>query len=333
MTQLPEFISEFSQYMLVVRGRLPRTVEQYEIDLMLFFKFLRAKREGLPLVGEEFDNMTIYDLGYDFASSVKKSEVMEFLSFVAIDRDNHARTRARKLSSLKSFYRYYCGVAMRFKDNPTSNIDTPKIPKTLPKHLTADESIELLRAVNSDDESRFKERNFCIITLFLNCGMRLSELVGLNLGDLDRELRSLRVMGKGAKERVIYLNDACRSALESYIKVRDKNPQGGHRNALFLSSRRTRISKQMVQTVVYKYLDAAGFDNRGLSVHKLRHTAATLMYQTGKVDIRVLKDILGHEQLNTTQIYTHVSNSEMERAMSQNPLASLTEKKVGKNES
>ena len=332
MTQLPAPITEFSQYMFVVKGRLPRTVEQYEIDLMLFFKYLKATRNGLPLGGEDFDNMTIYELDHDFAASVTKTEVMSFLVFATNERENSARTRARKLSSLRAFYRYYCGTMMRFKDNPTANIDSPKIPKTLPKHLSADESVELLRAVNSDDESRFKERNFCIITLFLNCGMRLSELVGLNVGDLDRELRSMRVMGKGAKERIIYLNDACRSALTAYFAVRDKEPAGGHRNALFLSSRHKRISKQMVQTVVYKYLDAAGFDNRGLSVHKLRHTAATLMYQTGKVDIRVLKDILGHEQLNTTQIYTHVSNSEMERAMTQNPLADLTAKKVGKDE-
>lgn len=332
MTQLPRPIQEFSQYMLVVRGRLPRTVEQYEIDLMLFFKFMKAKRAGLPQSGETFDTMTIHELNDDFVSSVTRMDVMEFLAYLATERDNHARARARKLSTLKSFYRYHCGVMMRMKDNPTAHIETPKIPKTLPKHLSAEESVTLLRAVNSDDESRFKERNYCIITLFLNCGMRLSELVGLNLGDLDRDLRSLRVMGKGAKERVIYLNDACRSALETYLKVRERNPAGGHRNALFLSARRTRISKQMVQTVVYRYLSAAGLDNRGLSVHKLRHTAATLLYQTGQVDIRVLKDILGHEQLNTTQIYTHVSNAEMERAMTKNPLASLTAKKIGREE-
>ncbi len=332
MVALPEPVKEFSQYLLVVRGRQPRTVEQYEIDLMLFFKYLKARRGGLPLEGEAFDNMTIGELDHDFAASVTKSEVMDFMSFLALRRENHARARARKLSSLKSFYRYYTGVVMKYPGNPTANIDTPKIPKTLPKHLSAAESVELLRAVNSDDGSRFRERNFCMITLFLNCGMRLSELVALNLGDLDREMRSMRVTGKGAKERIIYLNDACRSALTAYLAVRDRNPAGGQREALFLSARRKRISKQMVQAVVYKYLGSAGFDNRGLSVHKLRHTAATLMYQTGKVDIRVLKDILGHEQLNTTQIYTHVSNSEMERAMKENPLSGLTAKKVGKEE-
>ncbi len=330
MTQLPEPVAEFSQYMLVVKGRSKRTVEQYEIDLMLFFKFLKSKRNGLPTSGEDFDQLTIYELDYAFAESVTRIEVLEFLNFAAIGRENQARTRARKLSSLKSFYRYYCGTMMRFKENPTDHIDSPKIPKNLPKHLTADESIDLLRAVNGDAENKFRERDFCMITLFLNCGMRLSELVGINLGDLDKDMSTLRVFGKGAKERIIYLNDSCRTALTSYLKVREKEPEPGHKNALFLSSRHKRISKQMVQAVVYKYLDAAGFQNRGLSVHKLRHTAATLMYQTGKVDIRVLKDILGHEQLNTTQIYTHVSDEEMKRAMTQSPLAGVTEDKLGK---
>ena len=328
MTQLPECAIEFSQYMLVVKGRSKRTVEQYEIDLMIFFKFLKSKRQGLPTSGEAFDELTIFELDYSFAESVTRAEVLEFLNFAAIGRDNQARTRARKLSTLKSFYKYYCGTVMRFKKNPTDNIDSPKIPKTLPKHLSAEESIELLRTVSSDIENKFKERDYCIITLFLNCGMRLSELVGINLGDIDKEMTTLRVTGKGAKERIIYLNDACSSALISYLKTRDKEPLPGHKNALFISAQHKRISKQMVQSMVYKYLKTAGFDNRGLSVHKLRHTAATLMYQTGKVDIRVLKDILGHEQLNTTQIYTHISDAEMKRAMTANPLSDVTENKL-----
>lgn len=330
MTQLPSSVTEFSHYMLVVKGRSKRTVEQYEIDLMLFFKYIKAKRNRLPMSGDEFDEMTIYELDYDFAASVTRLEILEFLSFVADGRDNNARTRARKLSSLRSFYRYYCGTVMRFDNNPTDNIDTPKIPKSLPKHLTENESIELLTEIASDDESRFRVRDYCMITLFLNCGMRLSELVGIDLGDIDREMQTLRVTGKGAKDRVIYLNDACRSALTAYLAVRDKEPLPGERNALFLSARHKRISKQSVQVIVYRYLDRAGFGNRGMSVHKLRHTAATLMYQSGNVDIRVLKDILGHEQLNTTQIYTHVSDSEMQKAMTQNPLAGITEKKLEK---
>lgn len=330
MTQMPEPVTEFSQYMLIVKGRSPRTVEQYEIDLMLFFKFLKCKRNGLPTEGEDFDDLTIYEMSYADAENVTRNEALEFLSFAALGRDNAARTRARKLSTLKSFYKYYCGTVMKFKKNPVENVDSPKIPRTLPKHLSADESIDLLSAVNGDEESKFRERNFCIITLFLNCGMRLSELVGINLTDIDRDMTSLRVTGKGAKERIIYLNDACRSALTGYLGARDKTPDPTAKNALFLSSRHKRISKQMVQAVVNKYLEAAGLAGRGLSVHKLRHTAATLMYQTGKVDIRVLKDILGHEQLNTTQIYTHISDREMEKAMTLNPLAEVTEKKLNK---
>lgn len=330
MTQMPEPVAEFSQYMLVVKGRSPRTVEQYEIDLMLFFKFLKCKRNGLSTDGEDFDNLTIYEMTFSDAEKVSRNEVLQFLNFAALGRENVARTRARKLSTLKSFYKYYCGTVMKFGKNPVENVDSPKIPKSLPKHLSADESIDLLSAVNDDEESRYRERNFCIITLFLNCGMRLSELVGINVTDIDRDMTSLRVMGKGAKERIIYLNDACRAALRSYFEVRDKTPVPSAKNALFLSSRHKRISKQMVQTVVNKYLEAAGLSGRGLSVHKLRHTAATLMYQTGKVDIRVLKDILGHEQLNTTQIYTHISDTEMEKAMTLNPLAEVTEKKLKK---
>ncbi len=328
MTKLPQPVTEFSQYMLVIKGRSKRTVEQYEIDLMLFFKFLKCIRNGLPTEGEEFDELTIYELDCDFAESVSRLEILQFLSFAAQDRQNAARTRARKLSSLRSFYRYYTGTVMRFKNDPTANIDTPKIPKSLPKFLTESESIELLKTVAGDRENKFRERDYCIITLFLNCGMRLSELVGINLSDLDRELASMRVTGKGAKDRIIYLNDACRHAIVEYLKVREKNAEKGEKNALFLSSRRKRVSKQTVQVIVYKYLDMAGFGNRGLSVHKLRHTAATLMYQTGSVDIRVLKDILGHEQLNTTQIYTHLSDSEMKRAMDANPLAGIKKKRT-----
>ena len=323
MSETPQPITEFLQYLLVIKGRSKGTAEQYRIDLVLLFKYVFSSREGLPLSGEEFDGLDISGLGDDFARSITKNEIISFLAFASAGRGNNARTRARKLSSVRSFYKYFCGSAAKYPVNPTENIDGPKIPKSLPKHLTKDESTELLRTV-MEDESKFTERNFCIITLFLNCGMRLSELVGIDLRDIDREMKTLRVTGKGAKERIIYLNDACRSALTDYLAARDKNPMPGHRDALFLSSRHRRISKQMVQAVVYRYLKEAGLDNRGLSVHKLRHTAATLMYQTGQVDIRVLKDILGHEQLNTTQIYTHLSDESMKNAMDVNPLAGFS---------
>ena len=211
-----------------------------------------------------------------------------------------------------------------FEDNPAINIESPKPKKTLPKFLTLDESLMLLQAVLDDPESNTKERDYCILTLFLNCGMRLSELVGINLTDIDRELRSLRVLGKGSKERIIYLNEACRTVLRDYLEIRQSPKyETVQTKALFLSRLNKRISVKTVQWMVYKYLERAGLEAKHFSVHKLRHTAATLMYQSGNVDVRVLKDILGHEQLNTTQIYTHVSNENMRVAMEQNPLASV----------
>ena len=200
--------------------------------------------------------------------------------------------------------------------------------KSLPKYLSVEESVDLLDTVSDDEESKFRERNFCIVTLFLNCGIRLSELAGISLPDLDRELRSMRVIGKGSKERIVYLNDACRAAIAAYLPIRMQTPaRKKGESALFLSRLGNRISVKTVQWMVKKYLGEAGLEYKNYSTHKLRHTAATLMYQSGEVDIRVLKDILGHEQLNTTQIYTHVSNEHMEEAMRNNPLSEVMPKK------
>lgn len=321
-----EPIDDFLQYMAVIRSRSPRTVTQYEWDLTLFFRYLLCKRAGNPDPGdEELQKAPLQTVDYTLIDSVKRTEIMEFFVFAIKDRENNARTRARKLSALRSFYKYHSVVARHIENNPAAEIDAPKTPKTLPRFLTLEESLRLLETIRSDVSSGTRERDYAIVTLFLNCGMRLSELTGISLSDVDSELRSLRVTGKGAKDRIVYLNEACQSALSSYLKVRDpeKKVHPEHKNALFLSSQHRRISKQMVQTMVYKYLDLAGLGNKKCSVHKLRHTAATLMYQTGNVDLRVLKDILGHEQLSTTQIYTHVSDQHMEEAMRANPLSGI----------
>ena len=222
--------------------------------------------------------------------------------------------------------------SMQF-ENPAINIESPKPKKSLPKFLTLEESIMLLETIQNDKESKTMLRDYTIVTLFLNCGMRLSELVGINISDIDRELRSMRVLGKGNKERIIYLNSACREAIAEYLNWRlAPEKQQIEDKALFLSSREKRISGKTVQWMVYKYLDMAGLESKHYSVHKLRHTAATLMYQSGQVDVRVLKDILGHEQLNTTKIYTHVSNSSMSEAMEKNPLANTNIVKNQANE-
>lgn len=332
--ELPEPILKYLDYMEVTQNRSPRTVEQYTIDLTLFTRFLIAKHGQLSLEGEEFDTIKIDDTPLAFYGNVTSDEVNAFLRFAKNERDNNARTRARKLSSLRGFYRFHNVILRDLTQNPVRDIESPKIEKTLPKFLTLEESVALLNAVASDAESKTRSRDYAIITLFLNCGMRLSELAGINLSDMNPSLEMLTVIGKGAKQRTVYLNSACRDALHAYFPERGggKEIPPSESDALFLSSRNQRISVKTVQWMVYKYLDAAGLGYKRLSVHKLRHTAATLMYQSGEVDIRVLKDILGHEQLNTTQIYTHVSDEHMKNAMEKNPLAGVKVERKKKNE-
>ncbi len=320
MTNSPQIVKQFVNYKLSIQNRSVRTIEQYEIDLMLFFKFLIAKRNSLPTLGEEFDKIDISAVDLDFVKSISEDDVYEFFIYLSRERENKARARARKLSSLKSFFRYLEVTKKVIDKNPALNIESPSVKKALPKYLTLDESLLLLDTVENDKEAEFRERDLAIITLFLNCGMRLSELCGINLTDIDSEMRSLRVLGKGAKERIIYLNDACRDTMEKWLRVRS-DMTIKDKNALFISRLGKRISNKTVQWMIYKYLDRAGLGNRHLSTHKLRHTAATLMYQEGGVDVLVLKDILGHEQLNTTQIYTHIGNKQLEEAINQNPLA------------
>ncbi|MCL2213564.1 MAG: tyrosine-type recombinase/integrase [Oscillospiraceae bacterium] len=318
----PEIINRFGSH-LGHLGRSKLTSEQYKIDLALLIKFILAKRNGLQTIGEEYDAITIDHVDADFFSALSPDEIYDFLLYAKDERENNTSTRARKLSSIKTFYKFLTGTLRVFSHNPAEKISVPTVKHSLPKHLTLDESMALLEAVTNDAESKTRVRDYAIITLFLNCGMRLAELVGINLSDLPPGLDQLRVIGKGSKERLVYLNSACQAALVEHIKIRGQMRTIHDRDALFLSSRGRRISNKTVQWMVYKYLDAAGLGHKKLSTHKLRHTAATLMYQTGNVDVRVLKEILGHEQLNTTQIYTHVSNAQMQSAMEQNPLSKL----------
>jgi len=252
--------------------------------------------------------------------------------FAGFERENSTTTRMRKLSSLKSLFHYLYGKKRLLDSNPTAEVDAPKKGQTLPKYLTLEEAVRLLETVKSDTNSKTVQRDYSIIALFMNTGMRLSELVGLNLESFDSELNFVKVLGKGNKERIIYLNKAAKDAVASYLRIRlDPRFVRTSDRAFFLSGRQQRISAKTVQWIIYRYLDLAGLGSKGLSVHKLRHTAATLMYQSGKVDIRVLKDILGHEQLNTTQIYAHVVSRNLSDAVDNNPLVDLTISKQKKN--
>ncbi len=324
LSEFSEQVQQFAIYKRTIQGCSEKTVNEYMLDLRTFFRYLLAIENGVEIESEEFYKIDIRSIDAEYLSKVKTEQIYEFLFYTGDTRKNMWSAKARKLSAIKGLYKYFTTKKNYFEDNPAINIESPKPKKTLPKFLTLDESLMLLQAVLDDPESNTKERDYCILTLFLNCGMRLSELVGINLTDIDRELRSLRVLGKGSKERIIYLNEACRTVLRDYLEIRQSPKyETVQTKALFLSRLNKRISVKTVQWMVYKYLERAGLEAKHFSVHKLRHTAATLMYQSGNVDVRVLKDILGHEQLNTTQIYTHVSNENMRVAMEQNPLASV----------
>ena len=322
---LPPVLREFAGYKLGIENCSARTVEEYLLDLRTFFRYMSAMRNGQKPYGDDFEKIDITKIDLAFVGSIKTEEIYEFLFYAGSERLNGWSAKARKLSAIKVFYKYLVTKRKVLEKNPAIDIDAPKKERTLPKFLSLDESVALLNAISSDTESKNTKRDFAIATLFLNCGMRLSELCGIDLRDVDDSLRSVRVFGKGAKERIIYLNDACREALSEYLQVRNLNLDSSTsaEPALFLSSRGQRISDKTVQWMIAKYLKMAGLESKGYSVHKLRHTAATLMYQSGNVDVRVLKDILGHEQLNTTQIYTHISDEQMENAMAQNPLAKV----------
>ena len=320
--ELPPLVREFASHKRNIQGCSEKTVTEYCFDLRTFFRYLIAERSGIPHDSEEFLSIDCSGVDLEFIKTIGTPDVYEFIMYASSERNNSTAARARKLSAIKGFFKFLIVTKHLLEINPAINIETPKKKKSLPKHLSLEESIDLLNAIKLDPESKTKERDYCMITLFLNTGMRLSELAGISFSDLDRELRSLRVIGKGNKERIIYLNDACRTAITDYLPVRMAQPtKKQNESALFLSRLGQRINTNTIQKLVTKYLNAAGLEYKHFSTHKLRHTAATLMYQSGQVDVRVLKEILGHEQLNTTQIYTHVSDEGMESAVAANPLA------------
>lgn len=328
----PKLLRDFLIYHETIKGHSKNTVDEYYLDLRTFFRYLKISRGTVPR-STELDEIEIYDIDLDFVRSVSLAEVYEYLSFLSRDRVRNQRSRdtefgisaasrARKIASIKSFYKYLTVKAKLLDVNPVQDLDSPKLPKTLPKYLSLEESQRLLSAV----DGKHKTRDYCIICIFLNCGLRISEIVGLNLSDIRQD--NLRIFGKGGKERVVYLNDATAAAINDYLLER-KSIAAIDRNALFLSNRRTRMSRESVHSMVKKSLLKAGLDAEKYSSHKLRHTAATLMLQNG-VDVRTLQELLGHEHLNTTQIYTHVDNSQLRTAAVANPLGKFTPDKKEK---
>ncbi len=334
-TEFHPQIQEYANFKTTIQNRSIRTVSEYLFDLRTFFRYLRAQDLKIDPLSDEFQEIDVSVVDSAYLSSVTQDDILSFLYYTTDERDNLWAARARKLSAIKDLFKFLTLTKNYFENDPAAHIEAPKAKRALPKFLTLEESVLLLETIQNDEKSVHRVRDYCIVTLFLNCGMRLNELCGIDYTDLSKDLTAVRVLGKGNKERIIYLNDACQAALKDYMKIRSgPELRNLKTKALFLSNREQRLSDKAVQYMVRKYLEAAGLGARHLSVHKLRHTAATLMYQSGNVDIRVLKDILGHEQLNTTQIYTHVSDAGMQKAMQQNPLAGVRmERPVNRDES
>ncbi len=310
---MPFVLQDFLSFLQTIKGKSKNTVKEYYYDLRLFFRFLKIHKKLVDKY-TDFDSISICDIDMELLKTVKLSDLYAFMSYVSNNRNNSYHARARKVASIKSFFNYITNKAKLLDYNPASELESPKILKRLPKYLNIEESKQLLTNING----KYPERDFAIITLFLNCGMRLSELVGINLNSIKDS--NLNVIGKGDKERNIPLNGACLDAIEAYKKVR---PIEGvkDRNALFISERKQRISKQMIQNLVKKYIREAGLDPERYSTHKLRHTAATLMYKYGNVDIRTLQELLGHESISTTEIYTHLDSARVKNAVDSNPLS------------
>ena len=319
----PQVLREFLSYHETIKGQSKRTVSEYYLDIRMFLRFVKLMRNALP-VNTPLEDVPIKDADLDFVRSISSTEVFDFLSFLANDRvpeGSHddpgigSAARARKLSAIKSFYNYLSVSTKQIKENPVKDIEFPKIRRSLPKYLTLEESTALLKAVSGPNQ----KRDFAILMLFLNCGIRRSELVGLNLTDVydDR----IRVVGKGNKERIVYMGSSCRNAIDEYLVERNKIVLSDNR-ALFGSRDKNRISVTAVHRLVKKHLLEAGLDSTQFSAHKLRHTAATLMLSNG-VDLKTLQEVLGHENLNTTQIYTHVESTELKIAAEANPLSKI----------
>ena len=318
-------IVEYVRYLEVIAGKSPNTAFSYYCDLRGFSRFMKRRR---GLVPEDAELKDIDPKGLDtaFWGSVTKEDIYEYLYFLNRECGNKKSSTARRLASLHGFYDYLVNQVNKLTEDPTAAIKPPKQDKVLPKYLTAEQSIELLESTQT--QSDFPERDYCMVVLFLNCGMRLSELVGMDLGDIDLEQRQIRLFGKGHKERMVYLNDACVDALQRYLSKRNtlEGLQPKEKAVFVTRRRKERISNRRVEQLVTGAMKAAGL--KGFSTHKLRHTAATLMYQTGNVDILTLKQLLGHSSVGTTQIYTHLQEFQVRAAIEENPLGKVERKKT-----
>ncbi len=324
-TECPQILRDFLTYHETIKGQSPRTISEYYLDLRMFLRFIKLMRNDMP-IDTRLEDIPIKDIDISFIESIKTSDIFDFLSYLANDRSvnpdspapDHGiepAARARKLSALKSFYKYLTVRTKQLSENPVADLEYPKLRKSLPRYLSLEQSAKLLKAASGPNQ----KRDFAILMIFLNCGIRRSELVGLNLSDIYED--RLRVVGKGNKERFVYFGSACKKAIDDYLPQRHKQVLSDNK-ALFGSRDNNRISVSAVHRLVKKYLLMAGLDAENFSAHKLRHTAATMML-SGGVDVKTVQEVLGHENLNTTQIYTHIESTELKIAAEANPLSRI----------
>ncbi len=321
--ECPEFLNDYIFYLRIVRGRAETTVNEYYINIRMFLRYILMVKNNLS---QPLESIDIKEFPKEMLNEITLRDIYDFEYFLADERKNKPAARARKTAALKSFFHYLHKRANIIDHNPVDDIEMPTVKRALPKFLTLEESLRLL----SSDSFENPERDFCMVTLFLNCGMRLNELVSINISDIDFEERRLLLKGKGNKQRIIYINDACIAALKTYINSRKNPPE--EPDALFLSKKRRRISRRRVEQIIEKLLNDTGLGNRGISPHKLRHTAATLMYQHGNVDTLVIKEVLGHASIATTEIYTHLSDELKQSAAENIPIAHMTKQPEPKKE-
>ena len=318
----PQFLNEFLEYSLAYKHKSQESIIQYNSDLRMFLKYMYFHFK--KTTEKDLNIIDIHDFSNELLAKITANDIHSFISYLSLNRKCGPATCARKISTIRIFFKYLTIINPILKNNPAQNLESPKLNQRLPKYLTLEDSKHLLEVSKDDSQNKNKERDYAIITLFLNCGLRLSELVGINISDISFDDNRLTVIGKGNKERAIYLNKSCITAINDYMSVRSTNAKHDSNNsekALFLSNYRQRISKRTVENIVNKELKKAGLDSSKYSTHKLRHTAATLMYKYGQVDIRALQELLGHQSISTTEIYTHVDNDQVREAVNLNPLS------------
>lgn len=319
-SSLPDSLMDFLTYLQTIKNKSENTIDAYRKDLIIFFRFMMKYRGLVKDDKIEFEEIEINSIDDEFLRSIKLRDLYAFMSYIEKYRKNSSYARARKVATLKSYFKFLHGKAKIISENPTTELETPKVNKRHPIYLTLNQSLHLLGSL--DTKNKNYERDYCILTLFLNCGMRLSELCNIQISKFKND--TLTIIGKGDKERTVYLNEACLKTIRNYLNVRDDSKAlPTNKNFLFLSSRNTPINQRTVEIMIKKHITNAGLTDDKYTPHKLRHTAATLMYKYGNVDIRSLQSILGHDNISTTQIYTHVDDDSLRKAVKSNPLSKL----------